>query len=197
MSKRGVLVNDPNSTVLVDNVSTGIINLPRELYHDIIFSPGETAQITWAEYIRFKNIPHFGKMIELNDSVIISDGFVKIKDAIGELSQEEMVSVLTQKLSVVKEFIISLNAGERKVFSIFMESRFKLGIEKEKCELMFAFIDKEFPEQEQTEKKVEPVAAKEAKPKKKKKGKKAKGKKLIENEDHLSIQVVDADGDSE
>lgn len=203
MAKRGVLVNDPNSTVLVDNVSLGTIVLPREHNKDIILQPKETAQITWAEFVRFKNVPHFGRFIRLNDSIVISDGKVKIKNIVGELSNEELIDLLPQGVNVIKEFALALNAGERFLLKSFLEQRINLGIEVEKCTAVVEFIMNEFPDEYSDDKdlpeEVE-AAPKKAKAKRKPRGKTTiRGdKQLIENEDHLSVNVIDVeeDGDS-
>lgn len=201
MAKRGVIVNDPNSVVLVDNVSSGAIAIPREHNKDIIFQAGETAQITWAEFVRLKNIPNFGRLIKLNDSVIISDGKVKIKNMVGSLSNEEMIDLLPQNVDVLKEFAMTLNKAEQFIFVKFLEERSNLGIEAEKCTETIAFIHKEFPETVPDESKGQEAvkaAPKQAKPKQKRKKKNVIGdKELVENDDHLAINVKDVGGDSE
>jgi len=195
---RSVQVNDPMSTVLVDNKSTGMICLPREHNEDIMFGPGEIANITWAEYVKYKKIPHFGRFLQLNDSVIISDGKVKIKDIVGNLSNDEMSDLLPQNIAVLKEFALTLNIAELTIFKKFLESRAKIGIEAEKCEEVIIFIDKEFPNKEKAPKKEAiPVEASPVKAKKKQKSKGKNKPTLIESEEHLSVQVIrDDDGDS-
>jgi len=202
MEKRGIVVNDPRSVVLVVNNSGGTICLPREHNKDIIFHPGELAQIEWAEFVRFKNIPHFGRFLKLSDSVVISDGKVKIRNVVGSISNDELVDLLPQGVSVIKEFTLTLNAAERHILHSFLEQRAKLGIETEKCEEVIEFIEKEFPEEELVSKeKEETVEPQEAAPKKTRKKKtkiSIKGdKKLVENEEHLSVNVIDIDGDSD
>jgi len=141
MGKRGIQVNNPNSIVLVDNVSEGIICIPREGKKDVIIKPNETAQLTWAEFVRAKNIPTFGSFIKLNDSVVIADGVVKIKDVAGELTDDEMIEILAQNIERIKETVLTFNAAELEVFSTFLEARKKLDIEPEKCGELLSFIE--------------------------------------------------------
>jgi len=202
MSKRGVQVSDPNSTVLVVNNSTGAICLPREHNKDIIFGPDDIAQVTWAEYVKFKNIPFFGKYIKLDESVVISDGKVKISNIVGDLSNDEMVDLLPQSISALKEFAMALNPAEIYIFKMFLEGRSKIGIETEKCDEVVAFILKEFPEKEPEKvtvkvKKEDSPQEDTPKPKAKVKAKvkqtNIKGKTIVESEEYLTAQLITDD----
>lgn len=195
MGNRGAIVNDPNSVVLVDNVSEALLCLPREGAKDIILKKNGTAQITWAEFVKFKNTPHFGRYIKLNDSVIIADGAVKIKNTATALTDDSMIEMLVQSVDRLKEFALTLNKGERKLFSNFLSARRDLGIEEEKCEEILAFIGREYPE-EVSEKKKEPEATASA-PKKRGPGRPKKDKVVVtENDEALSAHVERVD-DSE
>jgi hypothetical protein len=187
MGNRGAIVNDPQSVVLVDNISDGVICLPREGAKDILFKPGETAQITWSEFISAKNTPHFGRYIKLNDSVVIADGSVKIKNVTTALTDDSMIEMLVQSVDRLKEFCLTLNKGERKLFTNFLDTRIKLGIEKEKCEEIIAFIGKEYPEEV---KKAEKKPDVEASPPKRGPGRPRKDEVIVtENKDALTAHV--------
>jgi hypothetical protein len=107
-----------------------------------------------------------------------------------------MVDLLPQSLNVLKEFALAINDAERFIFKTFLNTRISLGIEVEKCEETIKFIDTKFPDLSKKPN-VEKQKAKANKTEKKSKTKKEK-KVLVENEEHLSINVVDAeDGNSE
>jgi len=194
MVKRGVNVNDPQSVVLVDNVSNSHICLPRSGQDDILFGPRETAQITWAEFVRFKNIPNFGRFLKLNDSVVISDGMVKIKNVGNQLSEDEMVGMLVQNVASLKEFVLHLNKGERELFKSFLISRSNLGIEQEKCEELVEFIDTEFGEGPTEEvEEIKPAMQTKGKRTSRKRGRKSKVAENIEateNDENMSAHIT-------
>lgn len=183
MAKRGVQVNDPHSTVLVDNISGSILCLPRENNKSIIFKPGQTVQITWAEFVRFKNTPHFGRYIKLNDAVVISDGAVKVMNTgITNLSEEFMIEMLVQSAGQLKEFVLTLNEGEALVFKNFLTIRKEIGIEPEKCEDILLFLNTRFPDKA--------VATKPAdEPKKELRKAKKPEPEVVESETTLSAYV--------
>jgi len=187
MVTRGMQVNDPKSVVLIDNVSNGIICLPREGKKDIIFKPGQTAQISWAEFIEYKSTPLFGRFIELNDSVVIADGMVKIKNVSTDLNDDIMIHALVQDEDRVKEFVLTLNEGERELFSNFLTIRETMGIEQEKCLKILEFMGAEFAEKVE---KTVPVEAKAEEPPKRKRGRPRKTKPVVvENEEALTAHV--------
>jgi hypothetical protein len=146
---RSTMVNNPNSVILVDNISNGAVCLTRENNKDLILEPGATGQISWAEYVKFKSIPYFGRHIDLNDSVIISNGKVMIRNVQTDLNDDLMTDVLFQSLSRIKDFASSLNEGEKFLFSEFLTQRQKLGIEEEKCEVMIEYLGVEEDEEDE------------------------------------------------
>lgn len=197
---RGIQVSNPASIVLVDNVSDGIVSLNREGEKTILLKPGETGQLTWSEYVRAKNIPHFGRFIKLNDSVLISNGVVKIKNIITDLTEDDLVEMLVQSVDMLKEFSLELNEGETEIFKSFLKMREKMGIEREKCIELLEFIETQRgkPEDEVEEPKELDEPPKETKSKAKAKPKakeKPVGKRLddqhtmYQNENQSSIHI--------
>lgn len=140
---KGLIVHNPESTVLVDNISAGTLCLPRlkeSGKEDIILKKGSTAQITWAEFVKFKSIPNFGHFIKLNDSVVISNGEVRISNTATSLNDDYMIGILVQHISLIKEFIYSLESGDKVLFKEFLISRRDLGIDSEKCVELLEFM---------------------------------------------------------
>ena len=69
-----------------------------------LLKPGETAQITWTEFVAYKNRPGFGRFIKLNDTISIIDGQVKISNTVNELTENEMITAFVQDEQSIKEF---------------------------------------------------------------------------------------------
>ena len=193
---RGTQVNNPLTAVLVDNISDGMVSINREGNKALLLKPGETGQLTWAEFVKAKNVPHFGRFIKLNDSVIISDGVVKIKNVESALNEDTLIEMLVQSTARLKEFTLSLNSGEQEVFASFLAQREKMGIEPEKCSELISFIDSLNSKEEQEVAKTEGTTA--PKQTRKSKGKRIDNKHVIhENENNSSIHIdIDRESDS-
>jgi hypothetical protein len=175
---KGMIVHDPRSIVLVDNISRGPVSLPRDGQPDKIVLPGKTTQLTWAEFVHFKSLPGFGHRLKLNDSVIISEGQVKIKNIGTSLNDDVMIGILVQSTTIIKETILTFNEADREIFRNFLETRKSLDIEAEKCEELIGFIDRNFVSEAVAEEVEEEIVAEES-------TKKPKGrpKKTVEKEE--------------
>lgn len=140
---KGQYIKTPDAPVIVKSVaSSGMLFIPRDNGQpDLKLGPGGKATMPWAEFVRIKNIPGFGRFIELDDSVkITSDGYIRIAETESKFTEEAMVQIFVLPLAHVKEELLGMPVGDRKMFQVFLKQRKELGIDEEKCIELLSFI---------------------------------------------------------
>ena len=137
-------VKNPLAIVLVKNVSNAIVCLPRVDREDLILYKGDRGQVTWAEYVSYKLRPHFGKYIELDDSVrITASGDISMRANISHLTEDIMIELLVLPVSVIMEEVLQMTEDSLDLFGAFLETRKDIGIEEDKCEKLLSLITKQ------------------------------------------------------